>query len=355
MTQFLLHIGPMKTGTTYLQACFKASRGRLARAGVTYPREWSERSPGAHHGVLDHLTKENMSNLSEDLEELADFGQDRILISANLSKASEAQVKRLRDCIPSKSVKVIFYIRRWSGVLPSAWQQAVKGGYPRSLADYVKRHTSRPERSHVVNYELLLKAYIETFGMENLVLVSFDEVRAQKLDLFEHFAKVVLGIAEPPEVRERTPNLSRPAEASELNRALNRLALQDGRKLHKHISLLLDAHGNELGAKSLLDALSKYRTHITLDDAEAHLDKFHDHLATIYRSKLVAPLPPDRLFTPARVEVPLIDSSYQSDVVIGTQLSELYRELKCRSADTYYPVARAASGMTGSVRFRPDL
>ena len=42
---FILHIGPHKTGTTYLQLSFKAQRSGMEARGILYPAKW-DYAPG---------------------------------------------------------------------------------------------------------------------------------------------------------------------------------------------------------------------------------------------------------------------------------------------------------------------
>jgi len=52
MTQFVIHVGPHKTGTTYLQEAFAHLRPYLAERGVHYPSLWGG---VAHYQLYDEL------------------------------------------------------------------------------------------------------------------------------------------------------------------------------------------------------------------------------------------------------------------------------------------------------------
>lgn len=83
----LLHVGPHKTATSYLQHHFDANRARLLEAGWLYPQT-SERVRIAHHDVSDH----RVNMVTDDapiLEELRRIGDRARNLGVNIFMSSE--------------------------------------------------------------------------------------------------------------------------------------------------------------------------------------------------------------------------------------------------------------------------
>ena len=58
MTRFIIHIGPHKTGSTYLQNHLTQNRAALIGRGIYYPREWTTPEIGWCHAELAQLLQQ---------------------------------------------------------------------------------------------------------------------------------------------------------------------------------------------------------------------------------------------------------------------------------------------------------
>lgn len=142
----IYHVGTMKSGTTYLQSILQKNKSQLLANGWRYPGKrlnqqhavydlvpnsvpWNVPASGKRDGKL-------ASGLAEQINKRAD---ESIVISAEvLSCLDEAGIQQIVKTF-GKPDKVVFTIRSLSKVIPSAWQQYIKGGGKLSLDKFVDK------------------------------------------------------------------------------------------------------------------------------------------------------------------------------------------------------------------------
>ncbi len=135
-----LHIGTMKTGTSFVQSVLSRNHEVLADEGVTFPLDnnrWAMQVRAVRDvmsiqgkpvdGAWDHL-----------LHHIHAWPGRAALVSMEfLSLASAANAGRVvRELAPSR-VEVILTARDLVRVLPSAWQSMMKQGWPWSYPDFL--------------------------------------------------------------------------------------------------------------------------------------------------------------------------------------------------------------------------
>jgi hypothetical protein len=224
MTKILLHVGPHKTGSSYLQACFSYHREALRERGIVLPAAW-EHAPGnpSHTGLVTALLNNDLAGAKAVLEGAFAEGAETLLVSAeDLSVLPVEALQRLRCMLGAADVLVVFYVRRWTDLLPSVWQELVKQGKSMSLPEYFSLQMRNPEASNEINFELKLANLIDAFGQDSIRLVCFSALEDAGSDIFSHFARHFLGWwqAEPPAGAPRY-NASRGVKEIELLRQLN--------------------------------------------------------------------------------------------------------------------------------------
>ena len=146
MPRLYLHVGLMKTGTTYLQGLWRANHAALAEQGVWYPDDadrlqqrfavWDlagrrprgaddNRIPGAWQRLVDQLAAHRDETVLVSQEYLAPF--------------TRRQARRAVDDLASAGhdVHVVLTVRDLGRVLASAWAEAVKNGTTTPWPAYV--------------------------------------------------------------------------------------------------------------------------------------------------------------------------------------------------------------------------
>lgn len=147
MAEIVLHIGMMKTGTTYLQKVFDANRELLESKGFVYPKTGSFNHQSAFYGLCGSdiywNKKENDLDVKSSkllLDSLAGVRDEQrvVLSSEAISTLDDKGVERLLKKIGTPH-KVILTARNLQKIIPSAWQQYIKGG---NLKGYVEFYES---------------------------------------------------------------------------------------------------------------------------------------------------------------------------------------------------------------------
>lgn len=136
-----LHIGASKTGTTYLQGLLHANRTALADHGLLFP------SPLLDHfrfmlsvlDRLDDLPRVKAAHTAYDrvVEAIREWDGDALVSNELLAAATPEQVARVVADVAPAEVHVIYTVRDLARTLPAEWQQAVKGGYPEPLEEFL--------------------------------------------------------------------------------------------------------------------------------------------------------------------------------------------------------------------------
>lgn len=140
-----LHVGPMKTGTTYLQQLVYANREALATAGLVLPGErWSRQVRGVQDVMgLDrfdrHVRREAAGAWAALLEEVrADPGRVSLISVEFLSFASPRKARQVLRTLDGVDVRVLMTVRDMTSALPSQWQTLVHNGATFSWPDYLR-------------------------------------------------------------------------------------------------------------------------------------------------------------------------------------------------------------------------
>ncbi|HET6561105.1 MAG TPA: hypothetical protein VFG72_04465 [Marmoricola sp.] len=128
-----LHIGAMKTGTTYLQHLMDENRQNLAKAGFLFPGEsWRDQ----WLAVLDVLasTAGTVSRTPESqgmwqkvtAEMLAHRGRASVLSMEFLSYADPEQAAQVLAAFPDREVHVVITVRDARSAVPAQWQTSCR-------------------------------------------------------------------------------------------------------------------------------------------------------------------------------------------------------------------------------------
>jgi len=330
MPDFVIHIGPHKTGTTYLQLHFRAMRARLEERGIVFPEFW-ELAPGnpSQLPLTQQLRDGKVDLLRPRFAELLAGGAERILLSSeDLSNLEAPALELLHALIGGKSVQIIFYLRRWSELVPSSWQEGMKHGQFRTLPEFILSHIQQPQLSRLLNFDVKLSRFADVFGAESIKLVSYSELRDRNIDLFKHFAASFLDWPDAHVRRKLTsPNSSRTPENAELLRAVNAMTAQRGAAPDAALRRRLDMHRHELDLEPLFAAMRNHQRTLHFNDSGAALRDLHRTLMQAHISKVVEPKRNKVLFRPRSANLAYIDGDYQLEPGVLPALAAILHRL----------------------------
>ncbi len=314
-----------------MQACFSHYRAALRGRGIVVPEGW-DHAPGnpSHTGLVAAVRDGgDLARAAEVLAQARALGGEILLISAeDLAGLNVTALQRLRELLGETDISIIYYVRRWSDILPSEWQELVKHGHTMSLPEYMAINLRNPETSQAFNLEMRLGKFVEVFGLDSIKLVSYSVLRDNSQDMFVHFCKNFLGWWQAEAMPGNIDmNVSRSPVQVELLRMLN--ALEFSRTGVRTASLRgrLYAAWGKLDLAALTEAMQRHQKIFVFSDAYPMLLNMHRAAQLRYRANIVKPCPPDLFFRPLRKEIPYFDSDYLLQPGVVDAINAAYRAL----------------------------
>jgi hypothetical protein len=194
MPKYIIHLGPSKTGTKYLQSTLFLSRESLLADGINYPDDWWTLPNHMTHDPLLHMLRDGRyAEVRDTFSKLNSGGSHTIVLSCEgLADLTPEQFAVLRDAIGNNPIEVVYYCRRWTERIPSDWKQSVQMGMFATLPEFYAVYIQQAFYSGSVNYSLVWARVVSIFGRKSLKLVSYSDLRDQRTDIFRHFAKTFL-------------------------------------------------------------------------------------------------------------------------------------------------------------------
>ncbi len=180
MKTLYLHVGPHKTGTTYIQNCLANNIEALADKGIAYPATGITPSVpylSGHHELIHWLAGKQHKKNAFQAEQLFDdigIAESAIISSENTCSLSEEELTRIRDFFHGWDIHPVMFLRRRSAIMRSQWQENVKWGSYYDLSDFLVGEFIRPFKSHLVNQKLLLDKMAAVFGKGSLIIMNYD-------------------------------------------------------------------------------------------------------------------------------------------------------------------------------------
>jgi hypothetical protein len=235
MTEFFLHMGMHKTGTTAIQAALARNRQRLRKKGVLYPLTGLQSA--GHHLLAWGLTRNPDSfPLWETLrDEIARDGAERVVLSSEEFEACRHSHHWLKivDALGRKPT-VICYVRRQSDYLISSYNQHIKNGHFHSFAEHVPKMMPR------LDYLSKLRMIEDVVGRDRIILRTYERSRLPEGVVPDFLASIGLdagGFVLGP--REINPSLS--ARGLRIMQRLNEL-IKDKEVRRKVSAVILYMH-----------------------------------------------------------------------------------------------------------------
>ncbi|MBD9371287.1 hypothetical protein IB238_01360 [Rhizobium sp. ARZ01] len=211
--RLVMHIGPHKTATTYMQANFHHDADRLLERGWLYP-SIGERVGIAHHDLSDHgsqfLKREGAaySDFVKVLQRADREGLNILLSSEGFRRWKEMHFEVIAELIGNRSLHVVYTLRDPLDTVYSLWAQKAGMGSAPSLPVWMERPLRSPLRSAYMNPLKEIQPVLSMPGVDYKVL-HYEEIRKQKLDIYAYFLQIALDIhdlkATKPSANERLP------------------------------------------------------------------------------------------------------------------------------------------------------
>ena len=329
--RYVLHVGPHKTGTTYLQLAFNESRNELSRVGIFYPDAsfgWIGPDGRSHTELYHKIAALETASLPTDFGRLNASDYNTILISSeDLVSVSGQGLRYLKSLIEGRPVEIVFYCRRWSELLPSLWQESVKQGMTHSLGEFLAKQLLDPMKSSAINFCIVIDRYAEVFGSESIKLVSYNHLVDSNIDLYEHFVKSFFVCDNIPLVTRATPNRSLDPVDSATVQLLNQVASIRSEPVGIDIFNRYWRNRSSMSVASLHTAMARCLASIRANDACPGLRAVHDFIFERYGDRMVDPNSGYGLFLPAIRDLPFVQTSYLFAEGVMQSVISLYEDI----------------------------
>ena len=200
-----LHIGTLKSGTSFLQGVLWFHRELLAEDGVLYPgvERWSEQVDA----VRDVLNEERRARSHIEVGAwesmcgriLAWPGRSAIMSMELLSLATPDRVERIVASLRPAEVHAVITARDLARVIPSSWQETVQNRQTWSWEQYVEGLTGSDQDNSLPAHRFwrqqdvprIARSWADVIGADRLHLVVVPRTGAPRDELWRRFAPVV--------------------------------------------------------------------------------------------------------------------------------------------------------------------
>jgi len=200
-----LHVGAMKTGTSYLQQLLLDNKETLLRHGVLFPgpRGWSDQVVAVRDALdlrLDNEIKERATGAWSRLRaEMLAYEGTSVVSMEFLSFASAGKARAVVRSLRGAEVHVILTVRDASRVIPAQWQENTQNRDTTSWPDYVgailagddNEGTSWRAFMRAMNIPRMLDAWSSAVPKERLHVVLVPASGSRPEELWERFASVI--------------------------------------------------------------------------------------------------------------------------------------------------------------------
>ncbi len=221
----LLHIGPHKTATSYIQDNLFKNRESLAARGWIYPELGTQGRTG-HHEIANNVGNYLKGPLSEALKELGQevlaSGRNLVLSGEGFCRWSPEAIATLAGVLGQEQVHLVFVVRDPFDLLYSHWAEEVKQGYSCSFADQFSKNVALGRRSRLLNPMQDLESHIKQPNVR-VSAVPYEILKVDNVDIYDHFCQSAMDITDVPKIDDRLRNAAYPIERTEILRILTQL------------------------------------------------------------------------------------------------------------------------------------
>lgn len=187
MNRLYLHVGMMKTGTTYLQNALRANHAALAEQGVWFPT--GPDAPPVRFATWDLVGRRPRGSADTRVagqwaaltRHVAEHQEQTVILSEEYLAARPPRVARRAVAgFPHHEVHVVVTTRDWGRLLVSAWEETVKSGRTLTWPDFIACVRDRdashrdPARWFWLNLDLptVLETWAAAVGADRVHVVT---------------------------------------------------------------------------------------------------------------------------------------------------------------------------------------
>ncbi|WP_248580883.1 hypothetical protein [Nocardioides sp. InS609-2] len=197
MKDVYLHVGPVKTGSTYLQDLLWRNRDDLARQGYHHPGEhpnemWLATTDMQDHAFIHFEIPESEGVWDKVCERVARHDGPSVISHEVLGWSTADHVAKVVHSLAPARLHVVVMARSLATILSSLWQEKIKMVYPdTSLSDFVVAECET--RSPWTDASLIVDRWLAHVPPTRIHVVTVPPRGAEPTVLLGRFARA-LGI-----------------------------------------------------------------------------------------------------------------------------------------------------------------
>ncbi len=225
MKKTYLHIGPHKTGSTYIQKTLFDNISKLREVGINYPDTMIGTQWG-HHDLVEAVRRgdrELIENFVNSLESV------NVISSENFENFTADQIDSLLNYFVDHEIHVVYFKRNYSDLLVSAWQEHIKHGGVETWSEYILLEVLRPFSGSVLNGKNILEVWAKKEKITQIHVLGYDHLLEDKKDISQVLLEIVTDeILDPTIFDGKKVNASMNLKKIEVIRILNKFAISSG-------------------------------------------------------------------------------------------------------------------------------
>lgn len=226
----VLHVGAMKSGTSYLQGLMVLNRDLLAGRGLLVPGTvWRDQVSA----VADVLGRTRVASAPEEgawqrmVDEIDAWPGAAVISMEFLGPVGVKRIERVVSSFPPGTVEVVVTARDLNRQVPAMWQETLKNGRSYTFDEYVEavRAPDGPPGKTFWREQTIAamcRRWSDAVGVDHVTLVTVPRPGAPAGELWRRFSEALgvdgAGVVEPPPANE-----SLGAASVEVMRRLNAL------------------------------------------------------------------------------------------------------------------------------------
>jgi len=201
-TRLFLHIGAMKSGTSFLQNVLQENRLRLLEQGMLFPgASWREQVNAVleliEHGAKGQLPLPDDGKWRTLAAEVNSWPGPAVISMEFLGPRTPDKIRLIRDSFPGTDLQVVFTVRDLARSIPAMWQESVQNNWTATWPDFldeVRAESGKPgvgswfwRQQRVAG---VARRWVEVVGKDHFTLITVPPKGSPPHLLWERFAGV---------------------------------------------------------------------------------------------------------------------------------------------------------------------
>lgn len=194
----VLHVGSMKSGTSYLQSLMTTNRELLTTRSLLFPgRGWRDQVSG----VAEVLERERVAIPPQEgawqslVDEIAAWHGTGLISMEFLGPLGLRKIERVVSSFPAGTVEAVVTARDLNRSIPAMWQETLKNGRAFTFDEYVDAIRRHDGPGNAFWREQTIAAmchrWSDVLGVDRVTLVTVPPPGAERAVLWHRFAEAI--------------------------------------------------------------------------------------------------------------------------------------------------------------------